>query len=54
MKLNISFVPFSGEDKEFKFVSYGEKDALFNVCKALQMYAFCTNVYLTEDKKEEN
>lgn len=54
MKLNITFVPFSGDDKEFKVMAYGDKDALVEVVKGVQQNNFCTNVYLSDDKKDSN
>lgn len=54
MKLNLSFIPFSGsdKDKEFKLVAYGDKDALCAAAKAIQEFNFCVNVYLSEEKKD--
>lgn len=52
MKLNLVFVPFDGSDKEFKIVAYGDKDALVSVLKGVQVLNFCTNVYLSEEKKD--
>lgn len=52
MKLNLTFVSFNGSDKEFKVVAYGDKDSLFAVAKAVQDENFCTNIYLSEEKKD--
>lgn len=53
MKLNVTFVPFD-KDCELKIVAYGEKDAVLETAKALQNNAFCTNVYMTEEKEKVN
>lgn len=54
MKLNLTFVPFSGPDmdKELKLVAYGDKDAVCAAAKAIQEFNFCINVYMTEENKE--
>lgn len=53
MKLNVTFVPFD-KDCEFKIVAYGDNPAIFEVAKALQSNAFCTNVYMTEENKDNS
>ena len=54
MKLNLSFVPYNGVDKEFRVVCFGEKEDLIQLSKNVQLHNFCTNVFMTEDKKESN
>lgn len=53
MKLNLTFVPFSGEDVEHKIVCYGDKESLVKVVLCVQERNICTNVYLSEDKTDE-
>ena len=47
------YLTFNNGEKECKVCSYGENADLVSLLKIVQKVAFCTNVGLVEDKKED-
>ena len=47
------YLTFNNGEKDCKVCSYGENEDLVSLLKIVQKVAFCTNVGLVEDKKED-